>query len=103
MKSKTVVGNFEVRSSSLQKRQICYDTTLNAFGVYNNNTWIYLQYPSATANTANTLALRDANGRFQAADPSAAQDVATKAYVDAIQQGIAWKAQCVLPQLPQEH
>lgn len=89
---KTVVENLASAPSSPKKGQIYYDTTLNAFGVYNNSTWIYLQYPSATANTANTLALRDANGRFQAADPSAAQDVATKAYVDAIQQGIAWKA-----------
>jgi hypothetical protein len=41
---------------------------------------------SATTGTAssnaNTLALRDANGRTQFADPSAAQDAATKNYVD---------------------
>jgi hypothetical protein len=38
---------------------------------------------SATASpTASRLVLRDASGRAQFADPSAAQDAATKAYVD---------------------
>lgn len=37
---------------------------------------------SATANTASTYVLRDGSARFQASDPSAAQDVATKNYVD---------------------
>lgn len=36
-----------------------------------------------SAPTANTVPIRDANGRMQAADPSAAQDVASKNYVDA--------------------
>jgi hypothetical protein len=48
---------------------------------------------NATAsNTASTLVLRDGSARFQAADPSAAQDVATKAYVDATAQGLDTKA-----------
>jgi hypothetical protein len=38
---------------------------------------------AATAtDTASTLVLRDSNKRFRAADPSDAQDVATKTYVD---------------------
>lgn len=37
---------------------------------------------ATASNTASTLALRDANGRTQFADPSAAQDAATKNYVD---------------------
>lgn len=36
-----------------------------------------------TSATPNTLALRDALGNFQSADPVADEDVATKAYVDA--------------------
>jgi len=38
--------------------------------------------PEATAATANTLALRDGNARIKAADGVAADDVATKGYVD---------------------
>jgi hypothetical protein len=38
---------------------------------------------ASSAPTATTLALRDAAGRAQFADPAAAQDAATKAYVDA--------------------
>jgi hypothetical protein len=37
---------------------------------------------SASAATPSVLVLRDANGRFQAATPSAAADVAIKSYVD---------------------
>jgi hypothetical protein len=37
---------------------------------------------ATSANTANTVMTRDGNARSQAADPSAAQDVATKNYVD---------------------
>lgn len=48
---------------------------------------------NATAsNTANTLVLRDANSRFQAASPSADLDVANKAYVDGARQGLDVKA-----------
>ena len=36
----------------------------------------------ATASTASTLVYRDSSGRAQFANPSAAQDAATKAYVD---------------------
>jgi hypothetical protein len=37
---------------------------------------------ATSANTANTVMTRDGNARSQVADPSAAQDVATKNYVD---------------------
>lgn len=44
---------------------------------------------NATAtDTANTLVLRDSNGRFKAANPSADLDVANKSYVDAARQGL---------------
>jgi hypothetical protein len=43
---------------------------------------------AVSTNTASTLVIRDASARFQAADPSAAQDVATKNYVDATAIGI---------------
>lgn len=44
---------------------------------------------NATATeTANTLVLRDANGRFKAVNPSADLDVANKSYVDAARQGL---------------
>jgi hypothetical protein len=44
---------------------------------------------NATATeTPNTLVLRDANGRFKAANPSADLDVANKSYVDAARQGL---------------
>ena len=38
---------------------------------------------AVSAPTANKLVIRDANGRFQAADPSVDADVATKGWVDA--------------------
>jgi len=45
------------------------------------------------AQTANAyLVLRDADGRFQATDPSAPQDVATKNYVDTTAQGLNAKS-----------
>jgi len=51
---------------------------------------------NATASsTASTLVLRDASGRAQFADPSAAQDAATKAYVDNSIQGFNAKAAVV--------
>lgn len=40
------------------------------------------------ANTVSALMLRDAAGRSQVVDPSAAQDIATKAYVDATAAGL---------------
>jgi hypothetical protein len=47
---------------------------------------------AATAtNTANTLVLRDANGRAQFADPASAQDAATKNYVDNAVTGFDYK------------
>ena len=43
----------------------------------------------ATSNsTADALVKRDASSRFRAADPSDAQDVATKAYVDSVASGL---------------
>ena len=87
---KATVENLASAPSSPKKGQIYYDTTLNMFGVYNNTTWIYL-YLASTAATANNVILRDGSGRAQVADPAAAADIATKGYVDAIQQGISWK------------
>lgn len=43
---------------------------------------------ATSAATASKLVLRDGSGRAQFADPSAAQDAATKAYVDASAQGL---------------
>lgn len=40
--------------------------------------------PLTDQNVANTLAYRDANGRFKVANPSVANDVANKGYVDNI-------------------
>ena len=47
---------------------------------------------STATETANTLVLRDANGRFKAATPSADLDVANKGYVDAARTGLDVKA-----------
>ncbi|CAB4145226.1 hypothetical protein UFOVP1217_67 [uncultured Caudovirales phage] len=48
---------------------------------------------AATATeTANTLVLRDGNGRFKAATPTADLDVANKGYVDAARTGLDVKA-----------
>lgn len=49
---------------------------------------------TAVANTINTVVIRDGAGRFQATDPSTAQDVATKAYVDATASGLDVKTSC---------
>jgi hypothetical protein len=43
---------------------------------------------ATSATTPVTLMLRDANGRAQAQDPVASQDIATKSYVDNIVQGL---------------
>lgn len=43
---------------------------------------------ATNVNTASTLVYRDSNARFRAADPSAAQDVATKNYVDSVASGL---------------
>lgn len=44
---------------------------------------------NATASaTANTLVLRDSNGRAQVASPSADSDIATKGYADSVAQGL---------------
>jgi len=52
---------------------------------------------AATASaTVSTLALRDGAGRLQAVDPLAAQDVATKNYVDALVSGLDAKASCIV-------
>ena len=47
---------------------------------------------ATAAATASTLVFRDSNSRFQAADPSAAQDVATKTYVDSSSSGLDVKS-----------
>jgi len=46
----------------------------------------------ATAATADTFVLRDANGRAQFATPSASADAATKGYVDSVATGLDVKA-----------
>jgi len=46
-------------------------------------TYVKLTPAPVSTATANALVKRDASGRTQFADPSAAQDAATKAYVDA--------------------
>lgn len=46
---------------------------------------------ATAAPTVSTLVMRDAAGRFQAVDPSASGDVATKGYVDTMAQGLAAK------------
>ncbi len=43
---------------------------------------------STASNTVSTIVRRDAAGRAQFVDPSAAQDAATKAYVDAVATGL---------------
>ena len=49
----------------------------------------YSDLNAATASPTNsTLVKRDSSGRFQASDPSADADVATKAYVDAARAGL---------------
>lgn len=47
---------------------------------------------STATETANTLVLRDANGRFKASTPSQDLDVANKGYVDAARTGLDVKA-----------
>ena len=47
---------------------------------------------STATETANTLVLRDGNGRFKAATPNADLDVANKGYVDAARTGLDVKA-----------
>jgi hypothetical protein len=47
-----------------------------------SGTWAALLNLATDAATALTLVLRDASGRFKAAEPSASSDVATKNYTD---------------------
>lgn len=48
---------------------------------------------AATASpTVSTIIMRDASGRAQVVDPSAAADIATKSYVDSVAQGLDAKA-----------
>jgi hypothetical protein len=46
---------------------------------------------AVSAATASRLVIRDASGRAQFADPSAAADAATKGYVDGLVNGLKWK------------
>ncbi len=46
---------------------------------------------ATSSPTVSTLVLRDSSGRAQVVDPSAAQDIATKGYVDAITVGLSIK------------
>lgn len=53
-------------------------------------------HSATSANTASRLVVRDASGRAQFSDPSAAQDAATKAYVDSVAQGLDVKLSAIV-------
>jgi hypothetical protein len=61
--------------------------TTEAAGSMSSTDKTLLDGATAT-DTASTLVKRDASKRFRAADPSDAQDVATKAYVDGVASGL---------------
>jgi hypothetical protein len=70
----------------------------NFYGTFNGNATTATSATSATtaaavtgatsANTNSAYVVRDASGRAQFTDPSAAQDAATKNYVDTVAQGL---------------
>ena len=75
--SNTAVSRSELSSGLAGKANTSHTHTLsNISGVPNT---------AASAPTANTVMTRDGNGRSQVAAPSAANDIANKAYVDSLE------------------
>lgn len=75
MPTTKIRGNTQIESGTITDAEIAANAAIANSKLAGDPT------PNATANK---IVLRDANGRAQIADPSAAQDIATKNYVDTV-------------------
>jgi hypothetical protein len=92
-----VVQNLSSAPASPTAGQIYFNTTSNAYQVYNGTAWVaFLPSNSSLASIASTNAsaasiTASSQKITDLADPTLAQDAATKKYVDDAVEGISWK------------
>lgn len=70
--------------------QIYFDSASHVLGVYNGTSWLLLGRLDQLNAPTGDVSL-NSHRLTSVADPSSAQDAATKAYVDALVQGLSWK------------
>jgi hypothetical protein len=83
-----VTGTLPITSSGGTAPDIAINAASGSAAGSQSSAHFTLVNGATAAATASTLVQRDASSRFAAADPSAATDVATKQYVDAVAAGV---------------